>query len=94
MRTIPIDRPIGYTTASALGVPPSLSGHAPRYQQVIDRELSRLLSALPLVVPILETLGLREIVAARNRPSRVAIVRVVWRCSVETEPTSWAVGDR
>ena len=40
-----------------------MSDQATRYQQSIDREIVRALSALPLVVPILETLGLRELVA-------------------------------
>jgi transposase len=57
------DPPVGYTTATACGVLPPVSDHATQYQQLIDREIIKVLSALPLVVPILQTLGLRGIVA-------------------------------
>jgi transposase len=62
MGSITIDRPVGYTTASTFGVLPPVSDHATQYQQLIDRELVKVLSALPLVVPILETLGLPALV--------------------------------
>src|SRR5207302_822380 len=61
--SVTVDLPVRYTSASAVGVLPTVSDHATRYQQLIDREIIKVLSALPLVVPILETLGLREIVA-------------------------------
>jgi hypothetical protein len=59
-----IDLRVGYTGATAFGVLPAVSDHATRYQQLIEREIIKVLSALPLVLPILKTLGLREIVAA------------------------------
>lgn len=63
MGSVTIDRPVRYTAASAVGVLLPVSDHATRYQQLIDRDVIKVLGALPLVVPILETLGLREIVA-------------------------------
>jgi hypothetical protein len=65
MGSTTIERRVGYTTASSPGGLPPVSDHATRYQHLIDREIIKVLSALPLVVPILETLGLREIVAQR-----------------------------
>lgn len=40
-----------------------MSDRATRYKDRIDREIINVLRALPLVVPLLERLGLREIVA-------------------------------
>lgn len=39
-----------------------MSNEADRYQHMIDREVVKALGAIPLLVPILENLGLREIV--------------------------------
>jgi transposase len=39
-----------------------VSNHASAYQQMIDRETTKVLGAIPLILPFLEKLGLREII--------------------------------
>lgn len=39
-----------------------VSSHASAYQHMIDRETTKILGAIPLILPFLETLGLHEIV--------------------------------